>query len=142
MLHSHLDLETSIRQFDKSQTETAVWPGKVGVGISPEAPSIPSTDKWQETTCMVVRFRGSHQEAPAPYKTLLQFIREHSLPITGFYREITRLLFPHLQQSPCLLILDFQHGTTIFTLFQPQLLNRCTAVWTSETAAPAVFASS
>ena len=39
---------------------------------------------------MVVRFRGSHQEAPAPYKTLLQFIREHSLlPITGFYREIT-----------------------------------------------------
>ena len=66
---------------------------------------------------MVVRFRGSHQEAPAPYKTLLQFIREHSFPITGFYREITRLLFPHLQQSPCLLILDFQHGTTIFTLF-------------------------
>ncbi len=64
---------------------------------------------------MVVRFRGSHQEAPAPYKTLLQFIREHSLPITGFYREITRLLFPHLQQSPCLLILDFQHGTTIFS---------------------------
>ena len=36
---------------------------------------------------MVVRFRGSHQEAPAPYKTLLQFIREHSFPITGFYRE-------------------------------------------------------
>ena len=24
MLHSHLDLETSIRQFDKSQTETAL----------------------------------------------------------------------------------------------------------------------
>ena len=37
MLHSHPDLETSIRQFDKSQTETAVRPGKVGVGISPEA---------------------------------------------------------------------------------------------------------
>ena len=81
---------------------------------------------------MVVRFRGSHQEAPAPYKTLLQFIREHSFPITGYYREITRLLFPHLQQSPCLLILDFQHGTTIFTLFQPQLLNRCTTVWTDK----------
>ena len=66
MLHSHLDLKTSIRQFDKPLTETAVWPGKVGVGISLEAPSVPGTDKWQETTCMVVRFRGSHQEAPAP----------------------------------------------------------------------------
>lgn len=66
MLHSHLDLETSIRQFDKSQTETAVWLGTVGVGISLKAPSVPGTDKWQETTCMVVRFRGSHQEAPAP----------------------------------------------------------------------------
>ena len=40
---------------------------------------------------MVVRFRGSHQEAPAQYKTLLQFIRDHSLSITGFSREITRI---------------------------------------------------
>lgn len=110
-LHSYLDLETSIRQLDKSQTETAVWLGKVGVGISPEHlntgnfehydcvfllldpedPSVPGTDKWQETTCVVVRFRGSHQEAPAQYRTLLQFIRDHSLSITGFSREITRI---------------------------------------------------
>lgn len=68
---------------------------------------------------MVVRFRGSHQEAPAPYKTLLQFIRDYSFSITVFFRDLTRLLFPHLQQSPRLLILDFQHGTTIFTLFNP-----------------------
>ena len=88
MLHSHLDLEASIRQFGQSQTETAVWLEKTGVDISPEAPSVPGTDKWQETTCMVVRFRGSHQEAPAPYKTLLQFIQDHSLSITDFSRDL------------------------------------------------------
>ena len=93
MLHSHLDLEASIRQFGQSQTETAVWLEKIGVGISPEAPSVPGTDKWQETTCMVVRFRGSHQEAPAPYKTLLQFIRIiRSPPLTS--PVISLLTFP------------------------------------------------
>ena len=88
MLHPHLDLEASIRQFGQSQTETAVWLEKTGVGISPEAPSVPGTDKWQETTCMVVRFRGSHQDAPAQYKTLLQFIRDHSLSATDFSRDL------------------------------------------------------
>lgn len=110
-LHSYLDLETSIRQLEKSQAETAVWLGKVGVGISPEhlnaeqfEPydcvflildpedfSVPGIDKWQETTCAVLRFRGSHQEAPAQYKALLQFIRDNSLTINGFSREITRI---------------------------------------------------
>ena len=38
MLHSHLDLETSIRQFDKSQTETAVWLEKTGVAFRRKLP--------------------------------------------------------------------------------------------------------
>ncbi len=110
-LNSYLDLETSIRQLDQSETDTAVWLGKVGVGISlehlnagnfnhydcvfllldPEDSFVPGTEKWQETCCAVLRFRGSHSEAPAQYATLLQFIRDHSLSIGGFSREITRI---------------------------------------------------
>lgn len=39
--------------------------------------------------CVMIRFRGSHKEAPAHYEKLLAYMKEHKLEATGFSREIT-----------------------------------------------------
>ncbi len=110
-IHSYLDLETSIRQLEKQQEDAVVFLGKVGVGISAEHLKKRQYDSYdmvflildQEDdytglvhelpggTCVNIRFCGSHQEAPAYYQKLDDYITAHNLSICGFSREITMI---------------------------------------------------
>lgn len=108
-IHGFLDMETPIRKLDQSDAEAVVFLGKVGLGISAEHLRQGQTARYDgiflvldqediytgqtlvlpETLCVRLRFRGSHQEAPAQYKKLLEYIAENQMEITGFSREIT-----------------------------------------------------
>lgn len=107
--HSYLDLEYSIRQLEEGQKDSLVFLGKVGLGISEEnlmKQQYESYDRVflildEEDTfqgeieripagiCVVIRFRGSHGEAPGYYRRLLDYMEEHRLRFHGFSREIT-----------------------------------------------------
>ena len=110
-----LDMEAPIRKLDQSQTEATIFLGKVGVGISAEQLLsgdfthyeriflvLDEEDQFDEsalsggtllhlpeTSCLCVRFRGSHPEAPEQYRRLLEYVRKNGLMISGFSREIT-----------------------------------------------------
>lgn len=109
---NYLDLEFSIRELEQDQTESLVFLGKVGVGISKERLDrgdfqdydrvfilLDQEDYYKETrrntqilpggTCVTIRFRGSHTEAPVYYEKLLTYLKERSWQIAGFSREIT-----------------------------------------------------
>ena len=106
-----LDIEAPIRQLAGSQAEAVVFLGKVGVGLSAEhlcagqfAPYdslfllLDEEDHFDgeiqtlpEAVCVTLRFCGSHTEAPAQYRILMEYIREHRLTVTGFSREITMI---------------------------------------------------
>lgn len=108
---SYLDLETSIRKLQNDQEETMVFLGKVGLGISkehlehgscqvydtvflllePEDTYQGITENLPEQTCVSVRFCGSHQDAPAYYRQLLDYIHAQEVHIQGFSREITMI---------------------------------------------------
>ena len=97
------------RRLEEIQKETAVFLGKVGVGVSKESLEarrfssyemvfliLDPEDRYegriqnqQEELCAVIRFCGSHAEAPRYYERLLAYICEHHLHITGFSQEIT-----------------------------------------------------
>ena len=103
------DMEAPIRKLDQSDAEAVVFLGKVGLGISAERLRRAETARYDgifllldqedlytgetfrlpETLCAQLRFRGSHREAQPRYQTLLRYIDQHSLRITGFSREIT-----------------------------------------------------
>lgn len=110
-IRSYLDLETSIRQLEEGQKDTAVFLGKVGVGITkekllkkqydsydmvflllePEDHYEGKVEELPEETCVSVRFCGSHSEAALYYQKLEQFLEEHRLMINGFSKEITMI---------------------------------------------------
>lgn len=110
-LNSYLDLETSIRQLVQNQKDAVVFLGKVGVGIAAERLKKGQYDSYDvvflildkeddyngqvselpETTCVSIRFCGSHREAPAYYQKLNDYIATHNLTICGFSREITMI---------------------------------------------------
>lgn len=103
------DMEAPIRQLDQSDAEAVVFLGKVGLGISAEhlaAGQISqydgiflvldqedvytgSTIALPEMLSARLRFQGHHNDAPAQYKRLLQYLSDHHLEIAGFSREIT-----------------------------------------------------
>ena len=106
---SYLDLEYSIRKLTGDQSESIVFLGKVGVGISKEQLEQKHFDRYDcaflvldeediyqgtvdelpESKCVSVHFRGSHTEAAGYYQELLHYILEQHLKITGTSREIT-----------------------------------------------------
>ena len=106
---TYLDLENSIRKLVENQKESLVFMGKIGIGISKEQLSQKSfqdydrifllldqedrydgeTETFPRQTCVIIRFCGSHREAPAYYQKLLAYIEEKKLCITGFSRETT-----------------------------------------------------
>ena len=47
------------------------------------------TEEFPEMDCVMIRFRGSHKEAPIHYEKLIAYMKEHKLVATGFSREIT-----------------------------------------------------
>lgn len=108
-LHSGLDLEEPIRELEGSVHNTAVFLGKVGVGISAEKLKkgkfgeydcvFLMLDEGDEVTgktvsfpaldCVSIRFAGSHTEAPLYYEKLREFMKRNGLSPAGFSREIT-----------------------------------------------------
>lgn len=110
-VQSYLDLETSIRQLEEGQSDTSVFLGKVGVGISrerlqagqydcydmvfllldPEDTYEGRTEELPEEECVTLRFCGGHREAPEQYRKTEQFIYENGFDINGFSREITMI---------------------------------------------------
>lgn len=108
-ISSSHDMETSIRKLDKSDAEAVVFLGKVGLGISAEHLETRQTNRYDgiflildqediykgktldlpEALCVRLRFRGSHTEAQAQYKKILEYIENHKMQIVGFSREIT-----------------------------------------------------
>lgn len=108
-IRQFFDMEAPIRKLDKSEQEAVIFLGKVGVGISPEHLLAGEIDRYDgvfllldqedryagktislpETDCVRIRFSGSHPQAPAQYRILLDHIRQQGLTITGCSREIT-----------------------------------------------------
>lgn len=106
---TYLDLEGSIRRLVEDQTESLVFMGKIGIGISEdkllknafqdydrifllldqEDHYDGKTEIFPEQTCVTVRFCGSHTEAPDYYQKLLTYIKKNNLQITGSSRETT-----------------------------------------------------
>lgn len=108
-LESYLDLEYSIRELQKNQPDSLVFPGKVGVGISEKSLKAGRYDKYEtaflllddedeydgetefigETMCVSVRFCGSHKQSPEYYRKLTEYISSHNYVISGYSRELT-----------------------------------------------------
>ena len=107
--NSYLFLEPSIRRIELNQDVPVSFLGKVGVGVSEENLisekfdsydlvflTLEKEDEYEGDTVVTpsgdyvrVRFNGSHGRAPEYYEKLISFIKENSLKISGFSREIT-----------------------------------------------------
>ena len=109
-LNSSFDMELPIRNLDSRRSETSVFLGKVGVGISRDDLLAGRYDKYDciflildededcegartvpETECVSVRYCGSHREAAAQYEKLSRYMREHGLCPADFSREVTMI---------------------------------------------------
>ena len=108
-INKYVDMETPVGRLLRFDAEAVVFIGKVGVGISAEHLQegsfsqydgiflvLDAEDRFQgetlflpETTCVRVRFRGSHPQAPKQYEKLLAYLHENRLEVAGFSREIT-----------------------------------------------------
>lgn len=114
MLHERVNstdayaLKWQIRQLQKSQHETFVFLGNLGIGISAERLAaggfdgygevfllLDDTDDYQgdvevrpAARCLTLSFRGTHGQAVPRYEQLLGYMREHNLAPAGPSREI------------------------------------------------------
>ena len=106
---SYLWLEQSIRKLEQNQKIPLSYAGKVGVGVSckdllagkfgryalvflvldDEDDYNGEVERLPEGDYALVRFRGSHECAPAYYKMLMQYLAEYQLTVAGFSQEIT-----------------------------------------------------
>ena len=109
-LDNALDMELPIRNLDGSRRDTAVFLGKVGVGISRENLLAGKFDKYDciflildedeagdgarvmpEASCVTVRYCGSHREAAAQYRKLAAYMKKRGLRPADFSREVTMI---------------------------------------------------
>ena len=101
-------LEWQIRQLQKGQHETFVFPGNLGVGIVPKRLAAGDFEGYDEVflllddtddylgdvevrpaaRCLTVSFRGTHGQAAPRYERLLDYMHEHNLAPAGPSREI------------------------------------------------------
>ncbi|MGD1819121.1 MAG: MerR family transcriptional regulator [Pleomorphochaeta sp.] len=108
-LKSSLDLEIPLRQLDKSQSDSIIFLGKVGIGISkekllehqyeyydrvfilvePEDKFIGQVEILPEELCAILRFHGDHKDSIIYYKRITDFILKNNFCINGFSKEIT-----------------------------------------------------
>ncbi|MDD3251144.1 MAG: MerR family transcriptional regulator [Lachnospiraceae bacterium] len=102
-------LELYIRQLEENDQNTAIFLGKIGIGLAQKTLEEHSYQTYDlifllldeedqhtgntawlpEETCLVLRFRGSHESAPAQYQKMMSYIEEHSYRVCGFSKEIT-----------------------------------------------------
>lgn len=116
---NHLDLEFSIRELEKNQNNAVVFLGKVGLSISPENLKCGKYETYDsvfltldnediyngevtvipKTLSVVMRFCGSHNEAPKQYAKLMKFIAENRFEISGFSSEITMIDYAYTNDT-------------------------------------------
>lgn len=104
-----LDLEASIRRLEQAQPEALIFLGKVGLGITAAHLTAGQFHPYDglfllldredrvrgnvlrlpKSLCAVLRFHGSHPEAPGQYAKLMAFLQENALEPAGSSREIT-----------------------------------------------------
>lgn len=108
---NYLDLEHSIREIEKTEKTPVTFLGKVGVGISENNLNehrykaydmvfiiLEEEDSFKGSTmvlpaesCVKVRFRGGHENAPRYYEMLIKYIENNKYKISGFSKEITMI---------------------------------------------------
>ncbi len=108
---NYLDLEHSIREIEKTEKTPVTFLGKVGVGISENNLNehrykaydmvfiiLEEEDSFKGSTillpaesCVTVRFRGGHENAPQYYEMLIKYIENNKYKISGFSKEITMI---------------------------------------------------
>ena len=104
-------MERPIRRLEERQPETAVFLGKVGVGISAQNLCAGAFEQYDgvfllldeedrfdgrverlpAVTAVSVRFCGSHTASPAQYRKLMDYLTGEGLSVAGFSREITMI---------------------------------------------------
>lgn len=107
----YLDLEKSIRQLDQDGESSAIFLGKVGIGISAENLRqhcyhpydrvfliVDEEDQFNgqkllipESDCISIRFQGGHEQAAQYYEKLMHYIETNGFSVSGFSREITMI---------------------------------------------------
>lgn len=108
-IRDYHDMELPVSRLFRDEEEAVVFLGKVGLGLSVQALERGEFDRYDgiflvldradrfagETVdlpggrCAQVRFRGSHGEAPAQYRRLMDFLTGERLRPADFAREIT-----------------------------------------------------
>lgn len=108
---SYLDLESSIRELDRLAEGAVVFLGKVGVGISGDSLKRRQFQPYElvflildqedgfagrilevpAETCVTIRFRGGHDQAPGYYSRLMDYIEGNHYTVKGFSKEITMI---------------------------------------------------
>lgn len=108
---NYLDMEHSIREIEKTEKTPVTFLGKVGVGISENNLNehrykaydmvfiiLEEEDRFKGSTillpaesCVTVRFRRGHENAPRYYEMLIKYIENNKYKISGFSKEITMI---------------------------------------------------
>ena len=103
------DLELPIRRLEPQKQKSAVFLGKVGVGLSrehllggeffpydvvfltldDEDETPPEFQRLPAALCARIHFCGSHTQAPSHYRKLMDYLAGNGLEPDGFSREIT-----------------------------------------------------
>ncbi len=106
---NYLDLEYSIREMEQGNSPASIFLGKVGVGLFYESlkahrfkpydfvfiileeddPINGQVIRIPESTWAVIRFHGSHEQAPGFYEKLLSYFKDEGLAPESFALEMT-----------------------------------------------------
>ncbi len=106
---NYLDLEYSIREMEQGNSPASIFLGKVGVGLfydslkahrfkpydfvfiilEEDDPINGQVIRIPESTWAIVRFHGSHEQAPGFYEKLLSYFKNEGLAPESFALEMT-----------------------------------------------------
>ena len=106
---NYLDLEYSIREMEQGNSPASIFLGKVGVGLfydslkahrfkpydfvfiilEEDDPINGQVIRIPESTWAIVRFHGSHEQAPGFYEKLLSYFKDEGLSPESFALEMT-----------------------------------------------------
>ena len=106
---NYLDLEYSIREMEQGNSPASIFLGKVGLGLfygslkahrfkpydfvfiilEEDDPINGQVIRIPESTWAIVRFHGSHEQAPGFYEKLLSYFKDEGLAPESFALEMT-----------------------------------------------------